>query len=108
MNNPQEQATSDLLSASLSAAVPLWIERLKSQPWEVLDQRRSQCIDVIASHGDNILYRSKKPGGTAKAFNALAEAIAILSFAPGGVRIFGLEFVAVHPDLGDRNAGTET
>jgi len=44
---------------------------------------------MIAEHGDDILFRSKRKGATASAFNALAEGIAILSFAPGGVKVFG-------------------
>lgn len=59
--------------------------------------RRPQLVDMIASHGDNILFRSKKSGETAKAFNALAEALAFLSFAPGGVKLFGCHWESHHP-----------
>jgi hypothetical protein len=44
---------------------------------------------MVAHHGDNILYRSKKKGESAKAFNALAKGLACLAFAPGGVNAFG-------------------
>lgn len=93
-----DENNQELLKISLTCAVPLWIETLKNRPWADLEASRHRCIDMIASHGDNILYRSKKAGETARAFNALAEALAILSFVPGGVRAFGLHFEARHPD----------
>ena len=94
----EQDNTLELLRASLSCAVPLWIERIKSrnmtpEEWvKFINERREQCVGMIASHGDDILFRSKKPGGTAAAFNALAESIAIMAFVPGGVRAFGLHF----------------
>lgn len=95
---PQEETTMALLQASLGCAVSLWIDKLKSVSWAELEQRRARCAEIIAHHGDNILYRSKKVGETAEAFNALAEAVAILSFVPGGVKVFGLEFKSYHPE----------
>jgi hypothetical protein len=40
----------------------------------------------------------KKPGETAKVFNALAESIGVLSFAPGGVTAFGNHWESWHPE----------
>lgn len=96
----EETSAKDLLVIALSAAVPLWIEKLKTRSWAELEERRQACVEIISSHGDNILFRSKKKGDTAQAFNALAEATAILSFVPGGIKAFGLEFKAVHPEGG--------
>lgn len=90
---------SDLLQSALQAAVPLWAELLKRQPWAQVQGRAKECGQMIAEHGDHILYRSKKKGETASAFNALAEGIAALSFCPGGVTTFGLHFENQHPDL---------
>lgn len=42
-----------------------------------------------------MLFRSKRKGETADAFNHLAEGIACLAFAPGGVRLFGSHWEAV-------------
>ena len=78
-----------LLSSTLQLAVPLWIEQLRSRPWEYIEQRAKECSQVIAEKGDIILFKSTKKGETAKAFNHLAEGIACLSFVPGGVKIFG-------------------
>ena len=78
-----------LLRSSLSCAVPLWILEKKKQSWAELQARIPYCLQMVAEHGDNILFRAKKKGDSAAAFNALAEAIAILSFVPGGVTLFG-------------------
>lgn len=88
----------DLLILSLEAAVPLWIERLQAQPWSEVERRAQVAVDVVASKGDIILFRSSRKGETAEAFNRLAEGVAALSFAPGGVTVFGLHFDAEHPD----------
>ena len=87
-----------LLSSTLQLAVPLWIERLRGAPWEHVERRARECSQVIAEHGDNLLFRSKKKGDTAEAFNRLAEGIACLSFCPGGVKIFGEHWEAVLED----------
>ena len=84
-----------LLSSTLSLAVPLWIERLRRCQWEYIQERAKACADFVAEHGDNLLFRSKKKGDSALAFNHLAEGLACLSFAPGGVKIFGGHWEAV-------------
>lgn len=89
----------ELLQISLDAAVPLWVERHKHRPWADLQARAQWASKVIAEHGDDIIFRSRRPGGSAYAFNALAESIAILSFSPGGVTIFGRHWESTHePD----------
>lgn len=85
-----------LLSTSLSVAVPLWIAQIQKEgwSWEKILEVASRCGQTVASEGDNILYRSKKKGGTAKAFNDLALGMACLAFVPGGVTAFGMHFEA--------------
>lgn len=78
-----------LLSSTLQLAVPLWIDQMRRQPWEVIQERATICSQHIAEHGDLILFRGKKKGESAEAFNRLAEGIACLSFVPGGVKVFG-------------------
>jgi hypothetical protein len=84
---------------SLELAVPLWIERVRRR-WsdESRIARARQLVEVIAGEGDKILFpiraepKSRQAYarlGTAEAFNALAEALALLSFAPGGVTFAG-------------------
>lgn len=93
-----EEATRTLICSTLEVAVPMWIDRLKQQPFAVVMARAKDASQTIAEHGDIILYKSKKKGETAKAFNALAEGVAILAFMPGGVKIFGGSWIASHPD----------
>lgn len=89
----------DLLSISLQCAVPLWQMQLQQRPWNLIASRAPELCDVIAHKGDVILFKSKKKGETAGAFNALAEAIALLSFFPGGVNIFGQRWEAEHSGM---------
>jgi hypothetical protein len=97
----------DLLSVSLSAAVPLWIEKLRPLDPEQRIARASGLADIIASQGDIILYRSKKKGESAKAFNALAEGLAIGAFQPGGVTAFGQHFCVNHAECEAAKAAAE-
>ena len=83
----------ETLTDTLSAAVPLWIEVMKKLSWEERKKIASECSQIaVAEHGDNILFRGHKEGETAAAFNALARGIAVLSFCPGGVTLFGMHF----------------
>ena len=90
MTNEQYIAlVSDHMRMALGAAVPLWVFKLRQQPWKVLSKRAHECAHIVAEKGDILQYRGKKPGETAAAFNALAEGLAILSFCPGGVTFLG-------------------
>lgn len=88
-----------LLQAALQVSVPLYIARLVHEPWSRVAQRARECAQVVASQGDVILYRSRRQGQTAGAFNHLAEGLACVAFCPGGVTIFDLHFEAKHPDV---------
>jgi hypothetical protein len=74
--------------------VPLWIERVRHYSDARRLERAARCAEVIGEKGDVILYRSKRDGETANAFNHLAEGLACLAFVPGGVTAFGLHFEA--------------
>lgn len=87
-----------LLQAALGAAVPLWVHELQLTPLADLLARGPELAQVLAEKGDVILYRGKKKGESARAFNALAEAVAVLSFTPGGVTLFGIHFENKHPE----------
>jgi len=84
------------LATSLSAAVPLWTESFVEKGMsldEVLAVAKG-ASQIIAEKGDLILFKSKKKGETAEAFNALAKGIAACAFVPGGVTTFGQHFEA--------------
>lgn len=96
MFGPSE-TTLMVLKATLELAVPLWADKLMRQPLDAVLRRASICGQVIAEKGDVIQFKSSKPGETANAFNHLAEGLAILSFAPGGVKFMGIHFENTHP-----------
>ena len=91
------------LAIALATAVPLWVLRLREQPWAQIAERLPELGTLICEHGDVILFGSKKRGEAAEGFNALAEAIAALSFVPGGITIFGQHWENRHPEI---TAGT--
>lgn len=87
-----------LLTTTLQLAVPLWIERLRHAGWDHVQERARTCSQIVAEKGDIIQFKSKKPGESAAAFNALAEGIACLAFCPGGVTVFGDHWEACQSD----------
>lgn len=92
----------NLLRISLQCAVPLWIIQMENWSWERIQCKAKECSEIVAHEGDHILFKSRKPGGSARAFNALAQGIACLSFCPGGVDCFGGHYEArlrLDPDV---------
>lgn len=85
---------SGLLRIALQTAVPLWILKFRNESFEYMQKRGEICSQIIAEHGDHIMFKGGKKGETASAFNALAEGLAILAHAPGGVTVFGCHWEA--------------
>lgn len=90
-----------LLATMLEPAVYLrqmsYLERggPRDYDWE----RVSRFGDTLGAHGDLLMFRGKaKLQGTgpeittADMFNGLADALAVMSFIPGGVRLFGIHW----------------
>jgi len=77
--------------ALLDAAVPLWAMQFRSKSLEELQQLAKEQGEVLALCGpaQALAGGPFKPGEAAAGFNALAKAIAILSFWPGGITLFG-------------------
>lgn len=94
VHNDTTWARGGLLPSALAAAVPLWIIEVRGYEQSVREERARICAQHIAEHGDVILFRSKRKGETAEAFNRLAEGLACLAFAPGGVKAFGQHWEA--------------
>jgi hypothetical protein len=88
--------TRELMLSTLQIAVPMWIEELRHIEPEQRLARASGLADIIASQGDIILYRGGKKGETAKAFNAMAEGLAIGAYQPGGVTFLGQHWCTDH------------
>lgn len=87
-----ESRTAGLLSASLGVAVPMWIDRCRALSERERAARSAVCSQYVAENGDSVLFRT---GRTAEAFNRLAEGLALLAFAPGGVTFLGDHWEAV-------------
>lgn len=83
--------TNVALPMMLEVAVPLYVMELQALPPNLrartIQEWAAASEEVLARNGEAILYRIKDK--TAESFNALARAIAALSFVPGGVEIFG-------------------
>ena len=89
MDRPIENST---LAIALSASVPLAIANLQQMDEEGFSTEFSKIAEysqMLAEHCDDLLFRSKKKGETAKMFNMTTKAIALLSFVNGGITLFG-------------------
>lgn len=99
MNDTQALAH---LSDALAAAVPFAIADLESKggpgvaeevllhDWERMQQENADAI-LVLRYGTKAM--GVKPGDAAKVFAMLTRVIAVMSFSPGGVQIFGSHFV---------------
>jgi hypothetical protein len=79
------------LSIALSAAVPLWVLNIQGHGGVNNQdiQKSREFSHTLGEKGDVLLFGSKKKGEEADLFNRLAHSIAVLSFCPGGVTLFG-------------------
>lgn len=88
------------LTTSMEAAIPVWIAKYKKQPLEAVSKRLNEQSavfpDLIGGRGD-VLFGGGKEGEAADMFNQAAEAVALMSFLPGGVSVFG-HWETIHPD----------
>lgn len=83
-----------LLNLAIQASVTLYIEEIKRYGY-IPDSLLTECREVgqeLASNGDNLLYASRPTGKTAKLFNRVARALAVLGFQPGGVNFLGCKW----------------
>jgi hypothetical protein len=92
---------SNPLSEALAAAVPLFIERLQERggPSAVELARMHDLSTALGERGDVLIFGGGRKGEQAELFNRTAEALAILSFLPGGVTLFGSHWETPAPQL---------
>ena len=78
---------------TLNAAIPFWVAQIKSMTQERFNTRfielTSKLPSILGAKGDILMYGSEKEGEVSKLFNEVAEAVALMSFFPGGIKIFG-------------------
>jgi hypothetical protein len=91
-------AKMELMRAFLSAAVPLRIMGMQENDSGGPTPEQIEACRFIAEdlgeRGDLLLFGSPKKGESADLANKLAQSIAVLAFAPGGVDIFDMHFEA--------------
>ncbi|RLB91506.1 MAG: hypothetical protein DRH50_10965 [Deltaproteobacteria bacterium] len=80
-----------MLKFFLDMSVPLRVMELKQRGGPAKDdfERVHSYLPLLGEEGNFLWMRSEKKGTTAKVANAVADAIAVLSFSPGGVTLFG-------------------
>jgi hypothetical protein len=82
----------ELLPIFISSFVPLQIAELRDSGGVTQEDisRAQSYLPDFGSRGDALLYRV--PGVTGDLAGKLVDAIAVLSFCPGGITIFGQHF----------------
>lgn len=92
MIDPYEAHVKSLIQAHLDCTVPLAIARLRAGggPTEEDFARVRAYASYLGSNGDALLYHVK--GKTGQAMDVLVDAVAVLAFCPGGIRLYGLSF----------------
>ena len=88
-----------LLAGLLPLAVQPQIELVRQLPPERVAELAEHALATLAHAGDGLLYRTPD---TRQAFVALVDALAVLSFAPGGVAFAGWVWCATHGMTGQR------
>lgn len=83
------------LPAMLSATVPLYMMELERAGGPTPEQfaALSNFSQMLGERGDTLLFGGKSGDAGALA-TELAHVVAVLSFVPGGIRIFGMHFEA--------------
>lgn len=91
-----ERNTVCLLQALLPLAVARCLEVVRQEDWDTRKLRLDRLAEKNPEWGGYTFLSEailvKIPGKTREAFSDLAMALAIMSFAPGGVRFLGMHW----------------
>ena len=90
----------------LAVAVPLYVMEVRAWTEKQRLAAARECGQYIASHGDDLMFKSKK-GKPAAAFNKLAMGLACAAFQPGGITFAGLHFCVNHDECKAAEAGAQ-
>ena len=90
------------LTDSMQIAIPLWIGKLKKQPLDEILRRITEqsasLPELLSTKGEVMIFGDEnKKGDAAEMFNRTAEAVALMSFLPGGISVFG-HWETIHPE----------
>ncbi|MFN8493161.1 MAG: hypothetical protein U0350_36495 [Caldilineaceae bacterium] len=98
MTSPTRSLRDTDLGIFLSAAVPLRIMAMQASeeggPTKEQMERARKALDDLGERGDVLQYGRGKQGEVAELANQLAQCVAILAFASGGVTAFEQHFEA--------------
>ena len=88
----------DLFKTFLDASVSLRVHTLMDNggPGDEDFARVQGSVELLGEKGNFIFEKSKRVGETAKVANAVADAIAVLSFAPGGITLFDKHWESIY------------
>ena len=87
------------LGIAMEVAVPLWILSIREKGGLTNQDfiEAKETSDLLGIKGDRLIYgkvKTDKDGVVADLFNRTAKAIAVLSYCPGGITIFGKTFTS--------------
>lgn len=100
---PPVENSAQWLKDMLGAFVPLEILQMHLVPRAALQQMASEAAEIIASHGDDLMFGGKHCAATYTALNNGLAAAALL--APAGIDFMGLHFCArPHPECPSASA----
>jgi len=89
------------LTTSMEAAIPIWIAKLSKQPLDYVLKRMAEqsktLPGLLGGKGEIMLFGGGEKGEAADMFNQTAEAVALMSFLPGGIHVFG-HWESTHPE----------
>ena len=83
-----------LLSTALSASISLRVPELikKGGPTDEDLERIHIFLKDLGEHGTDLYFPGNRKGATTDRFEQIVEAIAVLSFSPGGLTVFGKHY----------------
>ncbi|MFE9428985.1 hypothetical protein ACFYNO_39250 [Kitasatospora sp. NPDC006697] len=92
---PSDDGFRERLADWLLFMVPMFISEQRNATAEEIDRARSDALEQIASHGDDLQFGGRHQGSSR---TALAKAFAVLARAEGGVTALGVHAcTAPHP-----------
>ena len=102
-------SSENILKDLMSVAVFLHIEQIREHGGPSPDdmKKAQETSDLLGERGEILLCGGGKPGERADQFNRTAHAIAVLSFCPGGVTLFGSTFDAASQLKNNKGKGSD-
>jgi hypothetical protein len=90
----KNEMASLLLSTALNVSISLRVLELmkKGGPTDEDLDRIHVFLKDLGEHGTDLYFPGNRKGSTTDRFEQIVEAVAILSFSPGGLTVFGRHY----------------